>query len=250
MKDVLPWDAATSGKTTTQPKYHVYILVRDEVPYYVGVTTRPNGRYSKEKRADMNIVATFGNRHDAASCETFLISEYLQKGANLQNKKTITAPVRFASTEHVMRLKFSECVHNFLVGLERLSIPAERFVGYIILQYDKQLRNRKPFTVEYLVKNWRKDKFASITNKINPKVKEVLLQLQENTFDGIGKPLRHERRLKFSDEVNDFFNRMERDHGMPASNLADMLLKTCIPQFVNKRYTEEGIVGLWRQGKF
>jgi hypothetical protein len=65
-----------------------------------------------------------------------------------------------------------------------------------------------------------------------------------------GKPLRHERRLKFSDEVNDFFTQMERDHGMPASNLADMLLKTCIPQFQNKRYTVEGIVGLWRERKF
>lgn len=54
---------------------------------------------------------------------------------------------------------------------------------------------------------------------------------------------RHERRIKFDNEANQFLLKMEKE-GFPISNLVNFCVKQCKPLYENRRFTFEGFRNL------
>ena len=75
----------------------LYFLIKDDHPYYVGVTTREKGRYSDIKKKHMEIIEYHDNRISAKQSETYWIAQLKAWGFNLENKHTTAKRIQFVN---------------------------------------------------------------------------------------------------------------------------------------------------------
>ena len=92
--------------TNRQKMICLYFLIKDDHPYYVGVTTREKGRYSDEKKKHMEIIEYHDNRISAKRSETYWIAQLKAWGFNLENKDTAPKRIVFINSS-ATRIRFT-----------------------------------------------------------------------------------------------------------------------------------------------
>ncbi len=80
-------------------KIYLYWLVKEDVPYYVGVTRYKRGRYSGEKRNEMIFIEEYNNRMEAKNGELYWISQLKSWGFVLKNKELIPIPIKYKDSD-------------------------------------------------------------------------------------------------------------------------------------------------------
>lgn len=69
---------------------YIYLLVKENVPYYVGMSKKPNERYSKfdkEKQSHLEVIEEHDSMDTAISSEIFWMEQLRQWGFKINNKK-------------------------------------------------------------------------------------------------------------------------------------------------------------------
>lgn len=70
-------------------KIYLYFLIENEIPYYVGLTTIPKRRYSKEKKKHLTIIEEYSDRVSANKSEMYWVEQLNAWGFKLNNKDLV-----------------------------------------------------------------------------------------------------------------------------------------------------------------